>query len=169
MDKSERPSLRKGLQLERDMPLQQREWSTQKVAWPVLYLLVVLLMLGAFGDGLMSRTALRSSDGNLQMEYERFVRRGGSTQLRLVLQPTSGLTEVVLSSAYANRIEIRAMMPLPERMISEGDAVRFGFGSRPPSEMRVILHIEPRSAGMLDGWVALAGKPRQAFRQFVYP
>lgn len=158
-----------GLQLSEDMRQQRREWMIQPVTWVVLCLILIAIALGLTGSGPLSKAVAGSPESAIRMEYDRFMRRQSEDSLRMTVQPASGTVRIMLDSRYVKQIEIRKITPEPERVVSGADETIFVFSAAPSGPMHAEFRIRPETAGTLKGWVAVEGKPRHSFTQFVYP
>lgn len=81
----------RGLQIDENIEAQRKMAKQQRVGWAILALLVIAVLFGLFGgDGLLSNTKVRSADGVLEAEYERFTRQGAPTSLKVRIAGTQG-------------------------------------------------------------------------------
>src|SRR5690606_12604880 len=72
--------------IDEHMDFQHREWRWQRVGRVALGLLVFGACLGLVGGaGPLNRTAAGAADGSLLVEYDRFVRVGAVTTVRLAV------------------------------------------------------------------------------------
>jgi hypothetical protein len=131
--------------------------------------LLIAIALGLLGKGPLSEAGVGSSEDAIQMKYERFMRHRSPDNLRLTVQPSSDTVRVMLDSQYARRIEIEKITPEPEHVISGPDATTFVFNAGSSGQMHAQFYIRPEKVGKLEGWIAVEGKPRHTFSQFVYP
>lgn len=164
-----KPEQYPGLQISEDMRQQKREWAIQPIAWIILYLFLIAIALGLTGSGPLSKAVAGSPEGAVQMEYDRFMRRQSPNSLHMTTQSTSNTVRIMLDSRYVKQIQIRKITPEPEQVISEGDETTFIFNAVPSKPMHADFQIRSETAGTLKGWVAVEGKPRHTFTQFVYP
>jgi hypothetical protein len=158
-----------GLQMSEDMLQQKREWAVQRIAWVVLYALLIAIALGLTGKGVLSDASVGSPETAIQMKYDRFMRWHAPNDLRLTVQPSSSSVRIMLDSQYVRQVEIKKITPTPERTISAGDAMIFVFNADPSDPLHAEFQIRPETIGRLTGWVAVDGKQRHAFSQVVYP
>lgn len=142
----------------------------QRTAWILLSALLAAVALGLFGrGGPLSDVQAAARDGSLALAYQRFIRYHSPDELTVTL-PAGGTTaSVLLDGRYVARIEIEHVTPEPERVVSEGDALRFHFHTTPGSRLRATFHYSARHYGSLEGWIAAGGGTRVPIRQFTYP
>ncbi len=159
-----------GLQIDSDMQQQHREWKMQRIAWVLLSVLLIAVLLGAFGRGGPISTASKTSaDGRLRIDYERFVRNHTPDKLQLAFQAQSETARVKLSGEYVRKIRIEHITPTPVRASSDQDGIVLVFDTRPAAMTQAAIHFSPEEIGKLEGWIALDGRQPHAFNQFVYP
>jgi hypothetical protein len=158
------------LEIVQDLAHQKREWRFERAGWAVLAVLVALALLGLFGDGPLSERTLASADGQLRIEYDRFLRREAPATLRVhVAARPSTEVRVWLGRDYLERVNRREISPLPQR-VEEGPArheyvFRLASADTP---LTVVFRLTPESIGTLLGQIGI-GEARLEFSQFVYP
>jgi hypothetical protein len=158
-----------GLEIDADLRQQRREWAIQRIAWTLLYTLLLGIILGLLGRGPLSSTVVASKDGGLRLEYERFLRHRSNAVLHITLRAASDKVQLKLDSAYLQRIDLEQVTPDPERVIAGSDSVTFVFNTRPGASVQATVEYFPQHVGMLHGWIGVDDGPMQAFSQFVYP
>ena len=157
------------IELQEDLRQERWEWVVQRLAWLLLYALLVAIVFGLLGHGPLSTTQVGNPSQESALEFDRFMTIKSTNELTLTLPPAAGEVKAVLAGEYADKVEIREITPEPEKSVleSEGMAFVFNADSHRPTQVRFV--IEPRSMGRLKGWFAVAGEPRLNFSQFVYP
>ena len=82
------------LQIEEDVPLQERTWRFQWVGWAAMGLLLLSALAGLFANGPLSWGKAQDPQGLLEIEYERFQRHTAPGQFTIHLAPqaVSGTT-----------------------------------------------------------------------------
>jgi len=158
------------LALNADPKQYSRELRLQRVAWPLMFLLLLAAALGLFGQGPLAEIELRTEDGRLQVETERFMRRRSDSLLRLWVQPASGQLQLEMPLAYAEGLGVEKVFPEPEHRQASGHTVRWRFAvGRTDAPVMLRLKVRPEALGRLEGWLSVDGGPRLALRHFVYP
>lgn len=158
-----------GFQLDQDLGQLRREWRMQRIAWPLLYLLLLAAVLGLFGQGPLSRTQVASADGRLLIDLDRFLRRQSDDHIEFVLRPTGANARLGLSREWLREVDIERLLPEPEHRVATSEGVVFVFASPPGETLTVRLRLRAEHPGTLDGWATLDGGPPLRFSQFVYP
>lgn len=155
---------------ETDRKQREREWRIQRVAWCVLSIVLLAVALGATGrSGPLSVRTEQYRDGSLQLKYNRFMRNHSPDNLRARIFASSETVSLQIDKGYLREVELDKVTPEPAQVIAGSDATVFVFNARPNSEVEATFHLQPEAPGGLAGWIALEGKPRVHFSQFVYP
>ena len=158
-----------GFHLDENLQQLRREWRMQRIAWPLLYLLLLGCVLGLFGQGPLSRTQAASADGRLHVDFDRFLRRQSDDRLVFTLKPVGSGARLQLDPQWAGRFDIEQVFPEPEHRVATADAVTLVFATAPGTTVTVRMRLRTDEIGRLAGWAALDGGERVPVRQFVYP
>lgn len=135
----------------------------QRVGWVVIALVVATALLGFFGGGPVSRASAQGA--RVKVEYERFIRLGQVSRLRLTL--TSGpSSRLELSRGYLESFRVEQITPEPREVAASEDWIIYSFLGDTP--MTVIVDLTPESFGSLRGAVRGFGETL-LFRQIAYP
>lgn len=156
--------------IQENMPFQQRLWRFERLGWCCLCLLMVLTVLGAFSQGLLSSTRARSGDGSLEIEYERFQRNGTATQMIVTLRDKPGAwVPLRLGGDFFQHFAIETMYPQATRMHSDGAGMAMRVRTDGHGRARVYFSLRPSSLGLARNELTLGGQPALHFSQFIYP
>ncbi|HEX4893503.1 MAG TPA: hypothetical protein VFV47_09455 [Hyphomicrobiaceae bacterium] len=140
----------------------------QKAAWFAALAVVVAGLAGAFGSGPLSNAA--KSDRGLTLEYERFVRRAGETELAVSLPAAPGVERrVAISSTYLNSVKIESVTPSPLAVRVLPNAVEFAFAAQPEVPAPVVFHLRIRRFGALEADFRDSSGRQVRLWQFAYP
>jgi len=129
-------------------------------------------LLGLFGAGPLSRAAVGSGESPLSVEeYERFLRFGKPTTLRVRFDPVSrGEARVWLSRDYLESFRLQKVTPEPDSVEAGPDRLTYVFEVNDPDRPVVAtLSLQPEKIGHLEGQVGLDDVKQLSFDQFVYP
>lgn len=158
-----------GLQISEDLRQQKLEWSIQRIAWTFFALFLLSVLFGLLGKGPLSDATLGSSEGPLEMRYQRFVRYQSPQELRLTINAPSGRARVMVDSEYARQMQIQSITPQPEQTLVGENALVFVFNTVQPGPNHIVFYLDSAKAWKVNGWISLEGEERQEFSQFVYP
>jgi hypothetical protein len=153
------------LQIEEDMPFQEKTWKAERVAWVVMALIVLAAALGLISEGPLSKTR-RGDPARLQVELQRFTHVDTPTRIR-IKRAADGPFSLQLPYSYLSRAEISNVVPEPNRVESSGGLVTYSFSAgRGVADVHFDLTFRQRGVG--KGYVQ-SGKDRVDFTQYVYP
>lgn len=150
------------------MRQQRLEWAVQRVAWPLLSVVLVAIALGLFGQGPLAKAQVVAGE-DFSMEYHRFARRQSPDALELRVVPREPRLRVSLARGYTQAVDVEHIFPEPDRMAVAPDATVLEFDARPGEPFDIRLQVRPSDMGRVHGWVAVGEGPRHVFSQFVYP
>jgi hypothetical protein len=157
------------LEIPEDIAFERRAWKVQRVGWVLMSVTLIAAVAGVFGDGPLAK-AEATADG-VGVKYDRFVRSGGETELKLRLEPGRGdEVEGWLGREYLERFELVDVLPEPERVATDPERVRMTFRAGTPGEaVHVRIRAKPRASGRLHGEVGLEHGGAVRFTQVSYP
>ena len=157
------------------LAFQRRVWRVQRVAWVLMALVVLAALLGLTGSGPLSRRSVTSADGAVRVEYERFLRRGATTTLRIhagLASSEAARLAVWLARPYLDEVTINGVQPTPASVQASHDRVTWSFAvsaQDPGAPLTVTIHLVPGAIGRLRAAVGLGPGPGLGFSQWVYP
>ena len=155
----------RSIEIDEDLTFQKTEWFYQRIGMAGLALLVLAALLGFTGmGGPFSHGEAGDASGPLHVEYERYVRRGGLSTLKLHLQTTPGDVRFWVSAPYFEHVRVDSVAPTPELVSVETGRHVYLIRSS-SSDVTVTLKVEHESAGTLGAEVGLVGGPSVRFRQ----
>lgn len=160
------------LEIDQHLVFQHREWIGQRIGWVLMLAVVILSAVGVWGHGPASSTSVASGDGELRLEFPRFLHSGGQAELVVradAALASEGSFELDVSTAYVHAFEIEVVNPTPQEVQAAGETLRYVFAQAEPSaDLEVVFHTRPRDVGALEGDVHIEGRS-VTISQFVYP
>lgn len=153
------------LEIDEDLSFQKREWLFQRIGLGVLFLFVLTALLGFTGmGGPFSHGEAGERGGPVFVEFERFVRRGTTSTVRIHLRGAPGDVRLFVWAPYLEDARIESVAPEPELVTIEAARhvylIRLGS-----SEALVTMHIDHESYGTLEAEVGLVDGPSVRFTQ----
>jgi hypothetical protein len=150
---------RRTLDIDEDLRFQEKEWLFQRIGVGVLFLFVLAALLGLTGmGGAMSRAEAGDQGAPVFVEYERFVRRGSRSTMKLHLRGAPGEMRFWISAPYFDRVRVQSVAPPPEQVSVDSErhvyVIRTGSG-----EVTVTVELEHDTVGRADAELGLAGGP----------
>lgn len=160
----------KGLELDSDVPLQERLWRAERIAWALTVLILIVALLGGFGgSGPLSRGHYEDPSGRFEVEYLRLVRHSTKTTVSVRFQP-SPTAELWFDNRYLEGISVERIQPEPQSVARSGDRTYFRFQTVAPGDaLEVRLEVTPTGYGPLDLGLGVPEGPLARLSVFVFP
>ncbi|WP_409289777.1 hypothetical protein [Pseudomonas sp. KCJK8927] len=153
-----------------DMRMQQRVWRFERVGWYVLTVIVVLALAGLFGNGPLSNRQATSSDGRVEVEYQRLSRSGTTDKLRITVRGTGGEpVMLMLGGSLLRKASIETLQPEPQTSFSHGNALLLQLGTSQDGIATLYLTLRSEYVGELEGVVKAGPSSSVRFTTFLYP
>lgn len=137
---------------------QRREWRVERVGWVVIALLLVAAILGVFSNGPLSHTTSADPDGDVEVEYERFVRHMGKAELTVRIGPSAVQDEtatVFISRDLIDSMRLEAISPQPESTTGGRIGTTFEFSADADSPPVISITYRPDEIGVAEGTVRI--------------
>ena len=156
--------------VDEDMVLQRKVWRFERLGWYGLVVLIGLTLAGLFSKGPLSSAAASTADGQLRVEYQRFLRNGSSDKLIVHLEgkPREPL-EVEISGELLRGFEVEMLQPQPLKASAAGEGVRLWVLSDDAGQAIVHLTVRSDGVGSFTTRVSLPTGASLGFSQFIYP
>lgn len=155
------------------LAFQRREWRVQRVAWLLAALLFALALLGLFGSGPLSWASTGTPDGLVHVQYERFARQLGPTEVEVSIAPEAmrrGQARLRISQEFLDAVTVQSVTPQPSTVVGGSDTLIYVFdveGAAAP--LRIGFSLQTEQTGLQQAEIGIDGGPRIRFWQFVYP
>lgn len=162
-----------GLQVEEHLGFQRAMWRAERIGWALMAVVVVAALVGLFGVGPLSHSSVTSDDGLLTVDYLRFARAGGTSELSLEVD--AALVEqdqvaVVLDRSFIDSVDIEHVTPQPAAEVATAEGIRFTFDAAATGgTVRLSFAFRPQAMGTVRAAVAVPDGPRVDVPQLFYP
>jgi hypothetical protein len=134
---------------------------------------LVAAVAGVFGRGVASSAVALDTSGTLVVEYERFLRAGAPSTLRVRRSPSmsSAPASVVrLDRGYVDGMRSVSAGPGTPTVVAGSDRVEYSFAAHERDRAEAFTFVvEPRRAGRLSARIGVDDGTAVTFDQFVYP
>ena len=153
-----------------DMALQRKVWRFERLGWYALVVLMGLTLAGLFSKGPLSTAEVRGADGQLRVEYQRFLRNGSSDGLVVHLQGRARETlEVEIKGELLRGFNIEMLQPQPLKASAAGEGVKLWVLSDNDGQATLHLTLRSDGVGSFATQVSRTGGASVRFSQFIYP
>ncbi|MCY1392366.1 hypothetical protein D9M68_305460 [compost metagenome] len=153
-----------------NLRIQRVHWGIERIGFVILLALMLLTLLGLFSRGWLSHVHAQTASGGLELEYQRFLRNGATSNLVLTVRGEAGKeADVRIAGAFLQGVTVESLVPQPAASSSHeetGIALRL----KPDANGRAQVHLALRSDGL--GHYAsrvLANGESLELNQFIYP
>ncbi len=169
-----RRSLKSELELEGHWEDHPWELRVQRIGWILFALLILAALAGLLGHGPLSRATAEDPASSLRIEYQRFERYQGPTELRLHAAPQAvrgGKLKIWLSREFLDNIELEQVVPQPVTAELGSDRQTYVFDApHLTAETLVVLRYKPTlKFARTTVRAGVEGAPELSFWQFAYP
>jgi hypothetical protein len=152
-----------------DLVFQRYSWRAQRFGWALLIVLMAAGLAGLLGPGPLSNVSARDGK-DLAIEYERFVRHGSKTEIRVRVEPSQpGPVRIAITRAYLGQSRLQQTVPEPVSVQASGTDAIFTFDVEINSPLQATFVMEPGEIGTHTARIATADGSSVTLRQFTYP
>lgn len=153
-----------------NIPAQQRLWRTERVGLWLMLAMVLLTLLGLFSKGPLSSRQVSSANGELKLEYERFVRNGATSTLVVDVQgKPDALVTVTFEGELLEGATVESITPTEQQAATyRGTGLQLQVHGDAQGRARLHLAIRADGVGPYRSAVMAAGQ-RLGLNQFIYP
>jgi hypothetical protein len=162
----------KNLESDQELGFQQREWRAERTGWAIMAAVVLLSLIGLFGDGPISQ-ATQVGEGGCQLTYERFTRNTSSSVIMVGLPENSiqkGQASFWIDRDYLDGIQIDDISPEPDSTVIEQGRTMYVFAAGESAFPREVkFDITTESSGIKKGSAGCGDQQVIQFSQIVFP
>jgi hypothetical protein len=161
-----------GIGVPDDPRMERRERILERAGWLVIAAILAAALAGFFASGPVADGSAEGSGGRLQLDFQRYARNGGMTDLRVRAEPADSAAdsaEIWFGNDYLNAIQIEGVVPEPEAWVAGRDGVVLRFEAVPGEPVQATVIVRPDEFGRQHGAIALGEDPPIRFWQFFYP
>jgi hypothetical protein len=147
-------------------------WRVERIGWSLAALVLAATLLGAFGDGPLSR-AEAGSPQTLVVEYDRLQRSSAPSEYSFRVNPAmapDGLLRLRFDQSLVEDMELESIVPEAEVQQAGSGYTEFVFRVAPgTSPVAIEFRYRPATFGLRRGQVSVAGAHAVRINQFAYP
>jgi hypothetical protein len=155
------PKVNSELAVGEDVAFQRRWWRFEKFIWIIFLLIIAGDISGLFGRGPLAQAHIQTTDGALDMKYERIEREGTPSMLRIVFGAAAihnGAIKLWVSDSALKQLGNQRIAPQPAASIVGNGGVEYTFPAT-EAPASVTFALQPSAPGIYKLKVALDGSP----------
>ena len=165
------PKVNNDIAVGEDVEFQRKWWKFEKVVWIVFSVLVLLDLAGAFGRGPLAQAHVATTDGAMNVKYERIERTGTPSVLRVTFGEGAihdDKVQLWASENLVSKLGNKQIAPQPATSTIGGDGLHYTFpATTQPAE--VVFSLQPSAPGLYDLSLGTHGARELNFKIFVMP
>jgi hypothetical protein len=154
-----------------DLKFQGKWWRFEQVVWTVITLILIADVAGAFGRGPLAKAERRSSDGTMDIQYERIERTGTPSKMHIRFSPGAvhnGQIKLFVSESLVGKLGTQRVVPSPQSAVVGDGGLTYTFpASTPPMSIELVL--QPSGPGVNKFTVKIPGADSVQARVVVVP
>ncbi len=154
-----------------DLEFQHKWWRFTRLIWILFTVIIVADLLGCFGRGLVANARTRTSDGSMDVKYERIERFSTPSILRIQFGPTAiheGKVQVWISESLVKSLGNQRVIPQPSASTLQQGGILYTFPvTTIPAAVEFAL--EPVSPGIYELSMRVPGSETLKPRIYVMP
>jgi hypothetical protein len=154
-----------------DLEFQRKWWRFENAAWIVFALIIVLDLAGLFGRGPIAKAERRSTDGTIDVKYERIERTDSPSILSVRFGNAAiqnGKISLYVSESLVKSLGTQRVIPAPQSTVVGGGGLTYIFpASGTPAT--VDLALQPAGPGIYDFTIGVVGAQPVHATVFVVP
>lgn len=143
-----------------NLDFQRKWWRFERVVWSIFLVILICDVLGLFGRGWLAQTSSRTSDGALNLKYERIERANTPSIMTLEFGDGAikdGKIEVYVSDSIVKPLGAQRVSPQPQQSTLGDDGITYTFAAtKSPAVVQIAL--EPSFPGVHPFKVQVPGR-----------
>lgn len=144
--KEEIERIKTSLEIDEDIDLHIKSWTVQRIGWAFMLAVIVLALLGLFGNGVLSERNIVADSTTLI--YERFARYENNTPIEVEALNAAGSLTVKFSPAFGEWFKVEQINPEPvEQRVDDGSTV---YTFKSGGKAHATFYVSPRKQGQLE-------------------
>lgn len=154
-----------------DLEFQRRWWRFERAMWFLLTAIVVADVLGCFGRGPLANAHTRTSDGTMDVKYERIERYSTPSVLTVQFGRSAihdGKIQLWVSETLLKPLGNQRVIPQPSESVLDGKGTLYTFPVT-PNPNSIEFAMQPASPGIRDLTLHVPGSEPLKLRIYVMP
>jgi hypothetical protein len=165
------PKVNNELAVGDDLHFQRRWWRFERLIWVLFLGIVIADLLGCFGRGYFANAEAKSSDGMVDIHYQRVERFSTPSILSVQFGPNAahnGHVKLWVSDSLLNALGNQRVIPEPSSSVLDSGGILYTFASSShPSSVEFAL--EPATFGLFPLTLQVPGSSPVNLKIWVMP
>lgn len=143
------PKTRNELAVGEDIEFQRKWWRFESIVWPILMLIVLADLLGAFGRGWLSKAHAETPDHAMTLDYERIARASTPSVMTFRFNENAihnGRIVLFVSNAVVKPLGAMRISPEPALSTVGGNGITYTFAAN-TAPASVQIELQPSFPG----------------------
>ncbi len=154
-----------------DLQFQQRWWRFERLIWSLFFVIIILDLAGVFGRGPLAKASQTSSDGSMQVHYDRIERTGTPAIMQVSFDPqaiTDGKIHLFVSNSIVEGLGNQRVVPSPESTVVGRGGLTYTF---PASIQPAVIEfaLQPSGPGVYPFTLQVVGDAPVQAKVIVMP
>jgi hypothetical protein len=165
------PKINNELAVGSDLEFQRRWWRWENRIWVLFAMIVVADVLGCFGRGPVAKAHARTSDGTMDITYERIERFSTPSILTVKFGPNAyreGKVQLWVSDSLVVELGNQRIVPQPDTSTLDGHGILYTFASAPHPDT-IQFALQPTSPGIYPVTLRMPGAAEFNTKIYVMP
>lgn len=154
-----------------DLKFQRRWWRFERAVWILLVAIVIADVLGCFGRGPLAKAHVQTTDGSMNISYERIERYSTPSMLTIHFGRTAnhdGKIQLWVSDTLVKPLGNQRVIPEPSGSTLDGAGILYTFAATPdPNSVQFAM--QPTIPGIQDLTLHVPGSEAIKLRIYVMP
>jgi hypothetical protein len=152
-----------------DLEFQSKWWRFERVLWVLFIIIVICDLAGLFGRGYLAQAKARSSDGKMELEYERVERFRTPSILTVHLGPGSirdRQLRLWVDQSLVKPLGNQRIIPQPSESLLDGRGIIYTFPVT-STLSSIQFALEPGAPGLYKIAMRVMGSPDLVERHII--
>ena len=154
-----------------DLEFQQKWWKFESAIWILFTILVVMDLLGCFGRGYLAKAQAKTSDGSLNVHYERVERFSTPSVMTIQFGQSAihdGNLRLWISESLVKKLGAQRVVPQPASSTLDHGGILYTFPATAiPASVEFAM--QPAGVGFSDLTLQVPGQEKLPLKILVMP
>jgi len=154
-----------------DLAFQRKWWRFERIIWVLFTGVVLLDVLGGFGQGLLAKAHAFTADRSMTIDYDRITRYSTPSLVTIHFGRAAvrnGAVHMWASDSLLHALGVERLQPEPSSATLDGNGLLYTFPSTAhPNSIQFAL--QPRALGVQELTVRVPNTAELTIRTFVMP